>query len=97
MPKLNGGESCPQCGQDLPSNEPICLRELDIVAGKLNKITDSEDEDFSLATIENILLEVSRALSGQLFEMIGTRIWLAMVKGQIRVGEISTRPLSSSY
>jgi hypothetical protein len=80
-----GSEMCPQCGRVLPSRrEPIRLRELAIVGGKLCDLVEPDDEDIALAKIEDLLVEVPRSLVGPMWEPIGKRIWLAKVGGKIR-------------
>ena len=72
-----------------PINDSIIrLKELDICAGRLDDITQ-EGEDFALAMIESMAVEVPIAHAPALQEMVGKRIWLALVKGQIRAGVMS--------
>lgn len=64
----------------------IRLKELDICAGRLDDIVEPDQEDFALAMIEDLIVEVPIDFARVLWEMIGERIFLAKVDGQIRAG-----------
>jgi hypothetical protein len=89
-------ERCTQCGQLLPSKEPIRLRERDIFWGPLQELSESEDEDMILAKIECRFVEVPKELAGQLQELVGKDVVIGKFDGKYRTGAKSDwcRPLT---
>ena len=67
----------------------IHLQELTICAGRLDDIVEPDGEDFALAMIEDLTAEVPRTLAQTMWPLVGKRIWLAMVNGQIRAEVMS--------
>ena len=79
-------ERCTQCGQVLPSSEPIRLRDDEGGHGLLQDISESEDEDMILARIECSFYEVPKELAGQLQELVGKDVVIGKFDGKYRAG-----------
>ena len=69
-----------------PVSNVIHLKELDICAGQLNDIIEPDGEDVALAMIESMAVEVPLDFAQFAGGVVGKRIWLAMIMGQIRAG-----------
>lgn len=67
-------------------SDVIRLRELDICAGRLDDIIEPDGEDFALAMIQDLTVEVPRSFAASLWEMVGKRVFVAKLDGQIRAG-----------
>ena len=68
-----------------PPEDIIHLQELTICAGRLDDSVEPDGEDFALALIEDLMVEVPSSFAqSTMWELVGRRIWLAMVNGQIR-------------
>ena len=78
-----------QCRQVLPSNEPVYLRELDIIVGKLSNVIEPDGEDFLLARIAGLLVELPKSLSAQLWALMGQKVIVGLITGQYRAGRSS--------
>jgi len=104
MHKLKGGEKtrkkqfteesperCPQCDQILPSSEPIRLEEWEGWHGLLTDISQPDQEGFALACFGGAQVEVPASFAEELWEreLVGQRVWLALVKGRMRAGRMS--------
>jgi hypothetical protein len=79
-------ERCTQCGQVLPSNEPIRLRECEGWHGTLSAIIEPAGEDIILARIAGVMVELPRELSAQLRALVGLRVIVGKIAGQYRAG-----------
>jgi hypothetical protein len=66
------------------TSEPIRLPKNDIFVGSLQNIIEPDGEDFILAMVEGELLELSRALADKLRSLMGKRVIVGNVAGQIR-------------
>jgi hypothetical protein len=73
-----------------PSDDIIHLQELTICAGELDDLIEPDGENFALALIEDLTVEVPIDFAqSTMWPMVGKRIWLAVVKGQIRAEVMS--------
>jgi hypothetical protein len=72
-----------------PPKDIIHLQELTICAGRLDDIVEPDGENFALAMIEDLTAEVPRTLAQTMWPLVGKRIWLAMVEGQLRAEVMS--------
>jgi hypothetical protein len=70
------------------SDMPVILADCDIVAGQLTDIIDPDGLDISLASIGLGLYEVPRPLVRSLRHIVGKRIYLASIGGQLRFAEV---------
>lgn len=85
---MSASSSAPISFSDIPSLTRI-LSEGDILRGKLSDIIEPDGQDIILADIAGDLVEVPKAQSPALWSMVGWRIWLACIGGQIRSGVVS--------
>jgi hypothetical protein len=67
-------------------SDVIRLQELGICAGRLDDLIEPDQEDVALAMIGDMTVEVPIAHAPVMRPMVGKKIWLALVKGQIRAG-----------
>jgi hypothetical protein len=73
----------------VPASDIVHLQELGICAGRLDDIIECDGEDFALAMIEDLTVEVPLSFAGSMWPMVGKRIWLALAKGRFRAGVMS--------
>lgn len=70
-------------------NDTIILNEGDIVRGMLTDIIEPDGEDIVLPEVAGELYEVPKSLAATLWPLVGRRIWMANVGGQIQAAEVS--------
>jgi len=73
------------------SDEPVRLDELGIVAGQLTVISSPDQDGYALACVGGTRVEVPASFAQELEEreLVGQRIWLALIKGKLRAGVMS--------
>lgn len=76
----------PSASISFSDNHPL---EGDIYRGKLSDIIEPDGQDIILADIAGDLVEVPKAQSSALKSMVGWRIWLACIGGEIRFAVVT--------